>query len=128
MLEHMDRNQVGYVMGMTTHVNIVLFTNQIQARLRDAVNNKSIIKKHYCLIFIDFKSAYNTIIRKKIYDILKRKNILTDEETLFLELLHDKLYFENKDKKYYFPNGVHQGSPLSPALFNIYLEEFLGLI
>ena len=32
------------------------------------------------------------------------------------------LYFKIKNKIYQFENGVHQGSPISPALFNIYLE------
>ena len=51
-----------------------------------------------------------------------RKQILSENEVEFLRVLHLNLYFVVGDKKFYFPNGVHQGSPISPALFNIYME------
>lgn len=39
--------------------------------------------------------------------------------------MHQKVHFETENKKYYFKNGLHQGSPISPALFNIYMEDYL---
>jgi hypothetical protein len=35
------------------------------------------------------------------------------------------LYFKCGSDKFFLENGVHQGSPISPALFNIYLEDVL---
>lgn len=35
-------------------------------------------------IFIDFKSAFNTILRNKIYYYLREKRILDEDEILFL--------------------------------------------
>ena len=59
-------------------------------------------------IFIDLKSAYNTIIRNKLYSILQDKNILAREEIIFMKNLHDKLHFKDEeDNTYYFENGVH---------------------
>ena len=59
-------------------------------------------------IFIDFKSAYNTIIRQKVYNLLKEKNILTKEEIIFMKCLHNKLHFKDEENNtYYFENGVH---------------------
>ena len=58
-----------------------------------------------------------------------KKNILPPEEIEFLKILHDNLYFVGKDKRRVFlQNGVHQGSPISPALFNIYIEEVMARI
>ena len=76
-------------------------------------------------IFIDFKSAYNTIMRKKLYEIFEGKLILEREEVKFIEILHYKLHFKVQKEKYYYDSGIHQGSTLSPALFNVYAEEFI---
>ena len=58
-------------------------------------------------IFVDYKSAYNTLNQKSLYDILKRKNILLPKEVDFLETLHDALYFEFDIWSYYLRKGVH---------------------
>ena len=59
-------------------------------------------------IFIDFKSAYNTIIRQKVYNILLEKNILKKDEIIFLKHIHSKLHFKDEmNNTYYFDNGVH---------------------
>ena len=37
-----------------------------------------------CTLFIDYKSAYNTINRERLYQIIRRKGILKVEEADFL--------------------------------------------
>ena len=36
------------------------------------------------IIYIDLKSAYNTILRKELFEMILKKKILTGEETRFL--------------------------------------------
>ena len=105
---------------MTTQVNIRLLIEKL----------KSVkAKDGECTLLIDFKSAYNTVNRQRLYEIMLKKNILPPEEIEFLKILHDNLYFVGKDKRRVFlQNGVHQGSPISPALFNIYIEEVMARI
>ena len=59
-----------------------------------------------CTIFIDYKSAYNTVNRSKLWEIVSTLNIFDPNEIEFLSLLHDKIYFEVDNEKFYFQNGV----------------------
>ena len=56
---------------MGTGVNIYLLIQKIR---EDKKNNGN------CTIFIDFKSAYNTVIREQIYERLIEKKILQKDE------------------------------------------------
>jgi hypothetical protein len=117
LTDSLDRNQTGFVRGMGTHVNLRLLVEKLRtSRRRDGI----------CCVFIDYKSAYNTVRRDVLYRALITKQILTTDEARFLERLHDCLYFKvGADERYHFRNGVHQGSPISPALFDIYMEDVM---
>jgi hypothetical protein len=54
LTERMDRNQTGSVPGLGTSVNIELLVRELRNILR---------KLGQCCVFINFKSAYNTIRR-----------------------------------------------------------------
>ena len=78
-----------------------------------------------CVVFIDFSSAYNTVNRNKLWDIIQKKKVLTEKELIFLKQLTDNLYFKCDGERYYYKNGVPQGMATSPACFDIYMEDFL---
>ena len=50
---------------------------------------------------------------------------MSEQDIRFMKSLHNALYFKSGDKHIILRNGVHQGSPISPALFDIYMEEVI---
>lgn len=59
-------------------------------------------------LFIDLKSAYNTVNRQTLFRIIRDKQILPSNESLFLELLYNSIYFTSAGgKRHYLLNGVH---------------------
>ncbi|KAM3130909.1 hypothetical protein pb186bvf_016932 [Paramecium bursaria] len=79
--------------------------------IKGAVANKD----QLIFSFIDFKSAYNYVSRKLIYQVIREKQILNNDELAFLEGIQNNQYFEKIDgSKMQLTRGVPQGSPLSP--------------
>ena len=71
----MIKEQYGFVKGYGTGCNILKLMQLLQSYKK---------KDKMDILFIDYKNAYNTVQREKLYDLLIEKRVLTVNETLFL--------------------------------------------
>jgi hypothetical protein len=117
MEDRMHISQIGFVRGCGTHLNIVRLVRHCLER-----KHKS---QRMAVLFIDFESAYNNVHLEELFKILKNKKILFDEEINFLRSLYSNMNITVGKQKVKIYKGVMQGSILSPALFNIFLEPLL---
>ena len=59
----LDKNQTGFVPKLGTQVNILSLTDEIN-RLKGKIDNA------HSLLYVDYSTAYNTVVREKIYDLM----------------------------------------------------------
>ena len=65
------------------------------------------VKDQMAALFVDLKSAYNTVDRKALFSFIREKEILNDSESVFLENLYDSIYLKTENnKRHFFPKGV----------------------
>ena len=80
-------------------------------------------------LFIDYEKAFDNIERQILFNILKSRHIPDTLLNAIVDIyIKNKILikFNNKPLKSVEINkGVHQGCPLSPTLFNIYLDEII---
>ena len=113
MVEKLHRGQTGFVPGMGITVN--------QMRLIQRVKEITNTKRHCFGLFIDFSSAYNTILHSKLFERLE--NVIPRDEIQLLKAIYSRTRIRLGDHSF-IPNiGVAQGSIISPFLFNIYTED-----
>jgi len=108
--------QTGFVPLNGITVNHFRLSSRISLRTNQTEDKKKVFG-----LFIDFSTAYNTVLHTKLYQRLEK--VLNSEEINLIKAI----YSRNRVKlgNYSFsPNiGVAQGSVISPFLFNIYVEE-----
>ena len=115
LVQKLNASQTGFVPTMGIQVNLNRALNRI-TRLTSVGNNA------YGL-FIDFSNAYNSVPHTRLFQKLRQKNILEEEEVKFLEQLYCRYTIKLGSKTLKVNKGVAQGSVISPALFNIYIED-----
>jgi hypothetical protein len=76
-------------------------------------------------VFFDFSSAYDTVNREKLYEMLRIKGILNQHDIELLEFIHYNLRIDIGGKSITTSRGVPQGLTTSPILFDIYVEGIL---
>jgi hypothetical protein len=82
--------------------------------------------------FIDFKKAFDSVDRDKLWNIMASKGIPTHLITIIQRIYMENTKRINKGKRTcedfrVINPGVRQGCPLSPVLFNLYLDEVVSI-
>lgn len=112
----MVASQTGFVPGMGIQVNLLRAICRIKMATEE---NKQ------CKLFIDFANAYNTVPHTLLFQKLRAKQCLDEEELRYLEALYANYRIRIGNKKIRYNRGVAQGSIISPALFDIFVEDLV---
>ena len=111
----LDRSQTGFIQKIGIQVNLVRAMERITLRTSQ--------KKYVYGLFIDFSNAYNSIPHSLLFQKLRNKKVLSDDEIDYLEQLYARYRLRIGKTRIRSNKGVAQGSVISPALFNIFIED-----
>ncbi|MEL7520422.1 MAG: reverse transcriptase family protein, partial [Cyanobacteria bacterium J06553_1] len=117
----LDKSQHGF---RALHSTSTLLTNLTQ-RTIDGINSE---KPHRTLLTtIDISKAFDAIPRRKLITKIYNTNMENNTKRWLANYLSGRqahVHFHGKSSQTRnFPNGVPQGSVLSPTLFNLYMHD-----
>jgi hypothetical protein len=116
--QKIPKSQFSFIKGGGTDANLFRIVEGIQEKVR----NRNMA---HAVLFIDYSNAYNTVKRSLLYQILEDNNVLDKEEIDYLRAIHERITLQCGGEKLVTELGLLQGSPISPLLFNIYLDEII---
>lgn len=115
------QHQVGFVRSRQLGEHV--------ATMRVLSEQERTADRHATTCFLDLRAAYDLVNREILYDILFSYGVPTDL-ILLMQALHRSSttrvrVADQFSGPVHLLTGLQQGSPLSPMLFNVYLEAIL---
>lgn len=116
--------QAGFMLGKST-------TDQIHI-VKQVVEKSHKYNKDTYLLFVDFKAAYDSINRDKLWEVMDSFGIPAKLTRLIKSCTYNsksKISFGGElSGEFQITTGLRQGDALSPALFNIALESVMRTV
>ena len=89
------------------------------------------VNKNLCMVFIDLSKAFDTVRHDSIWRALKRKHVPSEMinwvKKLYINTYTKIVTSTGMTESIPILQGVKQGCPLSPLLFNLVLDELLEI-
>ncbi|VVC29027.1 Reverse transcriptase domain [Cinara cedri] len=115
--------QAGFMLGKST-IDQIHIVKQVVER------DTNTIKIH--LLFVDFKAAYDSINRDKLWEVMDQLGTPAKLTRLIKSCTYNsksKISFGGESsEEFQVTTGLRQGDALSPALFNIALESVMRTV
>jgi len=124
-----SKTQVGFMPNMSTQINIFRLLNLIAKTYKSWPEKIPLVPFHSkcdeansgdssAILFIDYRSVYNSSNRKRLFEMLVDEKFLAQEEANFLEWFYGNQSIYLEDSRFSPQYGLPQGGLNSPILFN----------
>ena len=101
-------------------------------KVRSVIKDAHTYKKSACVLFVDLKSAFDSIDRERIYEVLTEysidKNIINYIKSFYDNLQYCLIAGRKTSELKKWKSGLIQGCSLSPTLFTICMNYVLSYI
>lgn len=87
-------------------------------------------KKKY-IAFVDLEKAFDNVLWPKMFQILKQAGLKYKDRRILFKTYQNEIALmkmKNEEKTARITKGVRQGCPLSPIIFNAYIQEAIDII
>jgi len=122
--EIIEEYQTGFMLGKST-------LDQIHI-VKQVVEKSHEYNKDIYLLFVDFKAAYDSINRDKLWEVMDQLGILAKLTRLIKSCTYNsksKISFGGElSEEFPVTTELRQGDAISPALFNIALESIMRIV